>query len=130
MVRLRAGARTRSATGGASRPIKRIGGPWYYYVPELVLYEPLITFPALAAIIGAVLARSPRRTASCASASSGALGMLFIYAWAQEKVPWLLIPQLAAADDPARRRWFRRVIESRASSRRPARRSRRRRSAR
>ncbi len=34
--------------------IKRIGGPWYYYIPELILYEPLITFPALAAIIGAL----------------------------------------------------------------------------
>ncbi|HVM96260.1 MAG TPA: flippase activity-associated protein Agl23, partial [Candidatus Acidoferrales bacterium] len=26
--------------------IKRIGGPWYYYFPQLVAYEPLILFPA------------------------------------------------------------------------------------
>ena len=41
--------------------IKRIGGPWYYYVPELVLYEPLITFPALAAVLGAVAAEAGAR---------------------------------------------------------------------
>lgn len=26
--------------------IKRIGGPWYYYFPQLVSYEPLVLFPA------------------------------------------------------------------------------------
>ncbi|MEO8603854.1 MAG: flippase activity-associated protein Agl23 [bacterium] len=89
--------------------IKRIGGPWYYYVPELILYEPLITFPALAAMIGALLQKpAPDRfTRFCVV---WGIGSLFIYAWAQEKVPWLLIPQLLPLTILAGR-WFGRVIE-------------------
>ncbi len=73
--------------------IKRIGGSWFYYVPELILYEPLITFPALIAIAAAFMQRpSPDRFTRFTVFWS--IGTLFIYAWAQEKVPWLLIPQL------------------------------------
>ena len=36
---------------------------------------------------------------------------MFIYAWAQEKVPWLLIPQLLPLTILSAR-WFGRVIES------------------
>jgi predicted membrane-bound mannosyltransferase len=38
--------------------------------------------------------------------------MLFIYSWAQEKVPWLLVPQLLPLTLLAAR-WFGRVIETR-----------------
>jgi uncharacterized protein (TIGR03663 family) len=95
--------------------IKRIGGPWYYYIPELILYEPLITFPALAAIIGAISQKpAPDRfTRFCVVWGIGALA---IYAWAQEKVPWLLIPQLVPLTLLAAR-WFGRVIENGALAR-------------
>ena len=97
--------------------IKRIGGPWYYYVPELVLYEPLITFPALAAILGALLQKPAPDRFMRFMVVWGA-GMLFIYGWAQEKVPWLLIPQLLPLTILSAR-WFGRVIES-GALRRPA----------
>lgn len=90
--------------------IKRIGGPWYYYLPELALYEPLIFFPALAAIIGAVTTRAVPDRFTRFAVFWGA-GSLFIYGWAQEKVPWLLIPQLLPLSLLAAR-WFGRVIET------------------
>ena len=95
--------------------IKRIGGPWYYYVPELVLYEPLITFPALAAIIGA-LTMKPAPDRFMRFLVVWGAGSLFVYAWAQEKVPWLLIPQLLPLTLLSAR-WFGRVIESGAIAR-------------
>ncbi len=97
--------------------IKRIGGPWYYYVPELILYEPMITFPALAAIIGALL-QKPAPDRFMRFCVIWGVGMLAIYAWAQEKVPWLLIPQLLPLTLLSAR-WFGRVIES-GALRRPA----------
>jgi uncharacterized protein (TIGR03663 family) len=90
--------------------IKRIGGPWYYYVPELVLYEPLITFPALAAILGAVL-RKPAPDRFMRFLVVWGAGSLFVYSWAQEKVPWLLVPQLLPLTLLSAR-WFGRVIET------------------
>lgn len=89
--------------------IKRIGGPWYYYVPELVLYEPLITFPALAVIVGAFSQR-PSPEPFMRFSVVWTIGTLAIYAWAQEKVPWLLIPQLLPLSILAAR-WFGQVIE-------------------
>ncbi|MGD9762662.1 MAG: flippase activity-associated protein Agl23 [Candidatus Binatia bacterium] len=90
--------------------IKRIAGPWYYYIPELVLYEPLIVFPALAAVLGALSQKRPpdRFTRFCVV---WGLGSLAIYAWANEKVPWLLIPQMLPLTLLAAR-WFGRVIET------------------
>lgn len=97
--------------------IKRIGGPWYYYIPELVLYEPMITFPALAAIIGAVTYdKLPSRFMRFCVVWG--VGMLAVYGWAQEKVPWLLIPQLVPLTILAAH-WFGKVIES-GALRRPA----------
>lgn len=90
--------------------IKRIGGPWYYYLPELTLYEPLIFFPALAGIIGALSQKEPPDRFMRFAVFSAA-GCLFIYGWAQEKVPWLLIPQLLPLTIVAGR-WFGRVIET------------------
>jgi len=97
--------------------VKRIGGAWYYYVPELVLYEPMITFPALAAIIGAITYdKLPNRFMRFCVVWG--VGMLAVYAWAQEKVPWLLIPQLLPLTILAGH-WFGKVIES-GALRRPA----------
>ena len=95
--------------------IKRIGGPWYYYVPELVLYEPLITFPALAAVIG-LITQKPAPSRFMRFAVVWGVGALFIYSWAQEKVPWLLIPQLLPLTLLSAR-WFGRVIETGAIAR-------------
>lgn len=70
----------------------RVGGPWWYYVPLLLLYEPLLLVATLATLV-AWLWRgrpSPAETAMAAFA----LGMFAVYAWAQEKVPWLLVPML------------------------------------
>jgi uncharacterized protein (TIGR03663 family) len=95
--------------------IKRIGGPWYYYIPELLLYEPLITVPALAAVIGAIT-QKPAPDRFMRFAVVWGVGALFIYAWAQEKVPWLLIPQLLPLTLLSAR-WFGRVIETGAIAR-------------
>ena len=91
------GAARRSTYWIGQQQIKRIGGPWYYYVPELVLYEPLITFPALAAMIGAIT-QKPAPDRFMRFLVVWGVGSLFIYAWAQEKVPWLLDPAAPAAD--------------------------------
>ncbi|MGH7289731.1 MAG: flippase activity-associated protein Agl23, partial [Myxococcota bacterium] len=90
--------------------IKRIGGPWYYYVPELILYEPIITFPFVAAVLGAI-AQKPAPDRFTRFLVVWGVGTVAIYAWAQEKVPWLLIPQLLPLTLLAAR-WFGRVIES------------------
>jgi len=90
--------------------IKRIGGPWYYYVPELVLYEPLITFPGLAMVVGAISQKPPPDRFTRFLVVWG-VGSLFIYSWAQEKVPWLLVPQLLPLTLLSAR-WFGRVIET------------------
>lgn len=90
--------------------IKRIGGPWYYYFPELVLYEPMIFFPAIAAVIGAIT-QKPAPDRFMRFAVVWGVGSLFVYAWAQEKVPWLLIPQLLPLTLLSAR-WFGRVVES------------------
>ena len=95
--------------------IKRIGGPWYYYAPKLVLYEPLIIFPALAAALGA-LTQKPAPDRFMRFLVVWGLGSLFIYGWAQEKVPWLLIPQLLPLSLLSAR-WFGRVIETGALAR-------------
>jgi sugar lactone lactonase YvrE len=89
--------------------IKRIGGPWHYYVSELILYEPLITFPALAAAL-MILVQRPSPDRFTRFTCVWALGTLAIYSWAQEKVPWLLIPQLLPMTLLAAR-WFGRMIE-------------------
>jgi len=97
--------------------VKRIGGPWHYYLPELIFYEPLILFPALIAIVRAIMQRpAPDRFTRFVVIWS--IGTLFIYSWAQEKVPWLLIPQLLPITVLAGR-FFGKLIE-RGSIKKPA----------
>ena len=76
--------------------MQRIGGPWWYYLPLEIVYEPLIFVPALLAL-GAAFARRWRGEPSTLVEGffgTWAILSFAIYAWAQEKVPWLLIPSL------------------------------------
>jgi uncharacterized protein (TIGR03663 family) len=140
--------------------IKRIGGPWWYYVPQLLLYDVLLVAPLAIALAGRLLLDPARKKAGrylqyaafvilaaflisfwiipsqsshfflaaiavgTASVATGwvpdrftrfsilwALGALSIYAWAQEKVPWLLVPQLLPLALFAGK-WFGELIES------------------
>jgi uncharacterized protein (TIGR03663 family) len=71
---------------------QRIGGPWWYYLPLEVGYESLIFVPAVltfARWVGLGVRSRIEATFLVWTVLSFAL-----YAWAQEKVPWLLIPVL------------------------------------
>jgi uncharacterized protein (TIGR03663 family) len=149
--------------------IKRIGGPWWYYFPHLIAYEPLIFFPALLFLLGPLLqarAREPLSTRLLAYATlvtTAAFGLCILlglggnlrasglaplvllgalafagltlmrrwlpdrftrfvviwtmgsfgfYGWAQEKVPWLLVPILTPMVLLAAM-WFGKAIEQR-----------------
>lgn len=70
----------------------RVGGPWWYYVPLLLLYEPLLLLGAIAALVAWL--RRGRPSPAEAAMAAWALCTFGIYAWAQEKVPWLLVPML------------------------------------
>lgn len=136
--------------------VERIGGPWWYYIPQITLYEPLLMFAFVALIFGPFLSVKPRgnvdqicrylsfllvaalifiaaykpewgthKLSQRANIKLGTLGVagmfavamfalcrvwvpdrftrfcvlwtigvLLIYSWAQEKVPWLLVPQV------------------------------------
>ncbi|MGH7806306.1 MAG: flippase activity-associated protein Agl23, partial [Candidatus Binatia bacterium] len=71
---------------------QRIGGPWWYYLPLELFYEPVTFFAALAALIEWRGFRAPTR--AHAFFLVWAVSSFAIYAWAQEKVPWLLVPFL------------------------------------
>jgi uncharacterized protein (TIGR03663 family) len=143
--------------------IKRIGGPWWYYAPQVFFYDPLLILPLAITVVLPVfdLALAERRRnplgtglayvavvalvvfigalwsvktwaplallgcLACATLARGtewvpdrfarfailwAFGALSFYAWAQEKVPWLLVPQLLPLALVAGR-WFGRLIE-------------------
>jgi len=140
--------------------IKRIGGPWWYYFPQIFIYDPLLFFPALALLLGGLgRARKNEGTitrglvytayalaaaffvtlfvnrdraalvllAALVPAGLGmmrrwlpdrftrymiiwTLGAFGFYSWAQEKVPWLLVPILVPTVFLAAR-WFADMIE-------------------
>jgi uncharacterized protein (TIGR03663 family) len=150
--------------------IKRIGGPWWYYAPQLAFYDPLILFPLAILVLDPLVGRRPRTALGSffyfAGVVSGlvflggvlyelmnsthwligdlhvtplplvltfgfalgslatqwmpdrftrfailtSLGCLTIYGWAQEKVPWLLVPQLLPLTLLAGH-WYGRLIE-------------------
>ncbi len=71
---------------------QRIGGPWWYYLPLEIGYEALIFLPAVAMLVRWLV----RGVGSRVEALFLVWTMLAfaLYAWAQEKVPWLLIPVL------------------------------------
>ncbi|MHC1602037.1 MAG: flippase activity-associated protein Agl23 [Methermicoccaceae archaeon] len=65
--------------------IKRISGPWYYYLPILTIYETPILVLGL---FGGVLAAA-RRDRLWVGVLVWALLSLVFYSYMQEKVPWL-----------------------------------------
>lgn len=70
--------------------IERVGGPWYFYLPRLALYEFVI--------MGAALAWVVRRRGRLHNVEVfclwWGLASLAMYAYLGEKVPWLLVHQL------------------------------------
>ena len=146
--------------------IKRIGGPWWYYFPQLVLYDPLILFPALLFLLAPLTRPRQRESTFTRMLSYGTwaltggfvlcifaypahapqvllaalalagitlmkrwlpdrftrfvviwtMGSFGFYSWAQEKVPWLLVPILLPTVLLAAM-WFAQLIESRAITR-------------
>lgn len=70
--------------------IQRVGGPWFYHLPRLALYEFLI--------IGAALVWAVRRRGRMHSLEVfllwWGLASLGMYAYLGEKVPWLLVHQV------------------------------------
>jgi len=146
--------------------IKRIGGPWWYYFPDWVAYEPLIFFPAFLFLLTPLLQAGSREGAATRLLAYGTLaaatafvlslfvvpvyaplillgalalagptlmlrwlpdrftrfltiwtmGNVGFYSWAQEKVPWLLVPMLVPAALLAAM-WFGRQIERRTLAR-------------
>lgn len=72
--------------------VKRIGGSWWYYLPLEVGYEALLFLPALAML--AMSLRAGARSRVQALFLVWAVLAFALYAWAQEKVPWLLVPTL------------------------------------
>jgi uncharacterized protein (TIGR03663 family) len=70
----------------------RIAGPWWYYLQFEIGYEPLIFLPALATIVSWLWRGAPSRTDLLFLAWT--VLSFALYAWAQEKVPWLLVPVL------------------------------------
>jgi len=70
--------------------IARIPGPPYYYVPLLLYYETA----AVAAAILAFRRKRERFTPFIRFVVFWAVGSLLLYAWAREKVPWLMIHSL------------------------------------
>jgi uncharacterized protein (TIGR03663 family) len=70
--------------------IQRVGGPWYYYLPRLALYEFLLLTCAAAGF----WRRRKRLTVAERFLLLWGLGGLATYAYLGEKVPWLLVHQL------------------------------------
>jgi uncharacterized protein (TIGR03663 family) len=71
---------------------QRIGGPWWYYLPLEIGYEALIFLPAMAMLARWLVRGAGSRVQALLLVWS--LLAFALYAWAQEKVPWLLIPIL------------------------------------
>ncbi len=67
--------------------IARGGQPWYYYLMLIPLYEQIGVIFGVAGIIRCLLRPSPLRLFLV----YWFVGNLFIYSWAGEKMPWLMI---------------------------------------
>jgi uncharacterized protein (TIGR03663 family) len=70
--------------------IQRLGGPFYYYVPILLLYEIPILFFGIVGIIH-FLRKKNKNTAFFLFLSYWAVASLLLYSYLQEKVPWLVV---------------------------------------
>jgi uncharacterized protein (TIGR03663 family) len=70
--------------------IQRVGGPWFYHLPRLALYEFL---PIAAALAWVVRRRSRLKRLEVFCISWGLAGIA-LYAYLGEKVPWLEVHQV------------------------------------
>jgi uncharacterized protein (TIGR03663 family) len=70
--------------------IQRVGGPWFYHLPRLILYEFLI----VALAVGRVARRARRLRAVELFCVAWGVAAVVMYAYLGEKVPWLLAHQV------------------------------------
>jgi len=69
--------------------IQRLGGPFYFYIPILLLYESPILFFGIMGLIHFL--RNKKNTAFFLFLSYWAIASLLLYSYLQEKVPWLIV---------------------------------------
>lgn len=70
--------------------IERIGGPFYYYIPMLLVYESPIVFFGTVGLIY-FLKKSNKNAPFFLFLSYWAIASLLLYSYLQEKVPWLVV---------------------------------------
>lgn len=70
--------------------IQRLGGPFYYYIPILLLYEIPIVFFGIVGIVY-FLRKKDKNTGFFLFLSYWAIASLLLYSYLQEKVPWLVV---------------------------------------
>lgn len=70
--------------------IERIGGPFYYYIPILLVYESPITIFGTLSIFH-FLRKKDVNTPFFLFLSYWAISSLILYSYLQEKVPWLVV---------------------------------------
>lgn len=70
--------------------IERIGGPFYFYIPILLVYESPILIFGTAGIIH-FLKKKGENTSFFMFLSYWAVASLLLYSYLQEKVPWLVV---------------------------------------
>jgi uncharacterized protein (TIGR03663 family) len=70
--------------------IQRLGGPFYYYLPILLIYEsPILLFGTLGIIY--FLKKKDKNYPFFLFLSYWAIASLLLYSYLQEKVPWLVV---------------------------------------
>ncbi|MCC4768292.1 TIGR03663 family protein [Methanosarcina sp. DH1] len=70
--------------------IERIGGPFYFYIPILLVYESPILIFGTAGIVH-FLKKKGENTSFFMFLSYWAVASLLLYSYLQEKVPWLVV---------------------------------------
>jgi len=70
--------------------IERIGGPFYYYIPILLVYESPILIFGTAGIVH-FLRKKGKNASFFLFVSYWAVSSLLLYSYLQEKVPWLVV---------------------------------------
>jgi uncharacterized protein (TIGR03663 family) len=74
----------------AMHRIERIGGPFYYYIPILLVYESPILIFGTAGIVH-FLKKKGKKDSFFLFLSYWAIASLLLYSYLQEKVPWLVV---------------------------------------
>jgi uncharacterized protein (TIGR03663 family) len=70
--------------------IQRLGGPFYYYIPILFVYESPIVLFGIAGIVY-FLKKKEKNSSFFLFISYWAVASLLLYSYLQEKVPWLVV---------------------------------------